>query len=201
MKKWWAAGHQVVVTATFDQNTAVGQDIIPLLWSVAPVIVSSASFSCFLCAWAISSLTPCLLVLVLQSIKNNIKGTEGVGGFSTLRLQLRVSPTHWCLFVSKKFFQDFHSRVKGIYVHGNPKRVHMQDILRPLFAKNTHIKSRTNCHQSYAILCCMCSRPEQGSSQTLRASQFSWERCECKWGIKKCRWTVFAMCTFTFRRH
>lgn len=31
MKKCWAAGHQIVVMAAFVQNTAVGQDIIPLL--------------------------------------------------------------------------------------------------------------------------------------------------------------------------
>lgn len=63
MKKCKAAGHQIVATAAFDQNTTVGQDIIPLLSSLAPVIVSSVSFPCFLRVGAISSQTPRLLVL------------------------------------------------------------------------------------------------------------------------------------------
>lgn len=83
--------------------------------------------------------------------------TTGVGGFSsfckctrysTLRLQSRVSLTHCFLLVSKKFFQDFHSNVKGIYTHGNPKKAHVHGVPRPLFAKNIHIKSRPNCNQS-----------------------------------------------------
>lgn len=62
MKTCQATGHQSVVTAALDCSTAVGQHIVPSLWSVVAVIIWSVSFSLAVCVWTISSWTDCSLV-------------------------------------------------------------------------------------------------------------------------------------------